>query len=578
MAEQPAGVGKAVGDGLPAERPADAPVPGAGTPGGELVPRWLVDLAELGWRVLAVAGLLVVIWFAVTLMWTVTASIAVAVVVSAVFAPLVLRLRAQGRSRTGAAGIVWLTAILTVGGILLVLVLAFLPYLADLVRSLEMGLDTLQSRLADLSIPAWAETLARDAVGAVRSSAADTGGSIVAAAAEVVTILILATFLVFFFLRDGDKAWLWAFQAVGAEKRERITSAGDDALTRVGGYLRGTTALAGIIAVTDYLFMLLLGVPLALPLAVLAFLTGYIPYFGGIVATGLILLVSLAALGPGPTLLLLLLMGVRGALLGYFVRPVIYGRTVSIHPARGPHRAAGRLRAGGHRGPLRGGAGHGHRLRGGGSDRGHHRSRAASTAAQHGAGLAGPAGAGELAPSRLCRARDAAGGRGHDAAARGHPGHPGLHPGGHARPARDGAAASRSLPRAGSRHRRGRRLPGRGHHPHPGRGVAGGPGRRDGLDGVVGRGDRQRGHGRSPGSACGRRRRWPPRGGPDHRGPGRGLRGGDHHHAPRDPAVVLPPARRRATLGPARGAAAARRCLATSMPPARAPSTCSAAT
>jgi predicted PurR-regulated permease PerM len=302
-------------------------------PGTEIVPRWLVDLAELGWRVLAVAGLLVVVWYAVTLMWTVTASIAIAVVVSAVFAPLVLRLRARGRSRTAAAGIVWATAILSIGGILLVLVLAFVPYVAELVRSIEAGLDTLQGHLADLSIPVWVETLARDAVGAVRSSAADAGGGIVAAAAQAATILILATFLVFFFLRDGDKAWVWAFQAVGAQKRERISSAGDDALTRVGGYLRGTTALAGIIAATDYLFMWLLDVPLALPLAVLAFLTGYIPYFGGIVATGIILLVSLAALGPGPTLLLLLLMGVRGALLGYFVRPVIYGRTVSIHPA-----------------------------------------------------------------------------------------------------------------------------------------------------------------------------------------------------------------------------------------------------
>jgi predicted PurR-regulated permease PerM len=302
-------------------------------PGGELVPRWLVDLAELGWRVLAVAGLLAVVWYGVTLMWTVAASIAVAVVVSAVFAPLVLRLRARGRTRTAAAGIVWLTAILSIGGILLLLILAFVPYLAEVVRLMETGLEALQARLADLAIPPWVEALARDAVAAVRTAAADTGGGIVAAAAQAVTIFILATFLVFFFLRDGDKAWVWAFQAIGTEKRERIGSAGDDALARVGGYLRGTTALAGIIAVTDYLFMWLLGVPLALPLAVLAFLTGYIPYFGGIVATGVILLVSLAALGTGPTLLLFLLMGVRGALLGYFVRPVIYGRTVSIHPA-----------------------------------------------------------------------------------------------------------------------------------------------------------------------------------------------------------------------------------------------------
>ena len=118
-------------------------------------------------------------------------------------------------------------------------------------------------------------------------------GGVIAAAAEAVTIGILATFLVFFFLRDGDKAWLWAFQSLGDQKRDRITTAGDDALARVGGYLRGTTVLSALVAITDYLFMTLLGVPLALPLAVLAFLAGFIPYFGGIVTTAIILLITL---------------------------------------------------------------------------------------------------------------------------------------------------------------------------------------------------------------------------------------------------------------------------------------------
>ena len=122
-----------------------------------------------------------------------------------------------------------------------------------------------------------------------------------AAAGELATIGILATFLVFFFLRDGDKAWLWLFQDASDQKRERITAAGDDALARVGGYLRGTTVLAALMALTDLAFMLLLGVPLAVPLAVLVFLGGYIPYFGGIVATLIVLLVTLAALGTGPS-------------------------------------------------------------------------------------------------------------------------------------------------------------------------------------------------------------------------------------------------------------------------------------
>ena len=156
---------------------------------------------------------------------------------------------------------------------------------------------------------------------------------IVASVAGVVTVMILATFLVFFFLRDGDKAWMWVFQGLGPQKRERITAAGDDALVRVGGYLRGTTVLSGIIALTDLVFLLVLGVPLAWPLSALVFLSGYIPYFGGIITTALILLVTVATQGTTAGLILLVLIGIRNMILGYGVRPTVYGRTVSVHPA-----------------------------------------------------------------------------------------------------------------------------------------------------------------------------------------------------------------------------------------------------
>ncbi len=306
-------------------------VPGTAWRG--LVPEWLVNLAELGWRVLAIAALLVVLWLVGSFLGTVTASIAVAIVVAAVFAPLVLRLRAGGRSRTAAAGIVWATAILVITGALLVLALAFVPYVAEAAAAIDAGLTEAQSWLADSQLPAWVGAALQDAVSFARSEAGAAAGGIVSAAASAVTVAILSTFLVFFFLRDGDKAWIWLFSAMSDRKRELITSAGDTALARVGGYLRGTTVLAGIIALTDYLFMLLLGVPLALPLAVLVFLAGYIPYFGGIVTTALILLVTYGALGAGPMVAMLVLMGIRSAVLGYFVRPAVYGRTVRIHPA-----------------------------------------------------------------------------------------------------------------------------------------------------------------------------------------------------------------------------------------------------
>ena len=302
-------------------------------PASRLVPEWLENLAALGWRVFVIAALLVVLWFLASILWVVTASILVAIVIAAFFAPYALRLRARGRSRTAAAAIVWVVALGIVGGALLLVGLAMLPYLVELAKDLEAGLQRLQADLAALNIPPVVVTVIRDMIGVARDVTGGFTGQIVDNAAGAVTVGILGAFLVFFFLRDGDRAWVWIFQAASDQKRERITAAGDDALWRVGGYLRGTTILSAAIGVTDYVFMVVLGVPLALPLAMLAFFSGYIPYFGGFVATGIILIVTYASLGVGPVIALLVLIGIRNAILGYGVRPTVYGKSVHIHPA-----------------------------------------------------------------------------------------------------------------------------------------------------------------------------------------------------------------------------------------------------
>ena len=312
---------------------------GAGTPrpSVSVVPPWLSNLASLSWRIAAIVALIIAAWLLATLLWTVTASIAVAVVVSALFAPWVMRLRARGRSRNAAAAIVWATALVALVAIAIVVLLATLPSLARAIGAIEAAVAALQARIAALGLPPIVGDVLNEVVSIVRRTVSPVSGSavsdVVGWAAGAVTILVLATFLVFFFLRDGDRAWLWAFQAVEPSKRDRITSAGEDALQRLAGYLRGTTILSAIIAVTDLVFMLILGVPSAVPLSILVFLGGYIPYFGGIVTTAIILVVTWATVGTFQVVVLLVLIAVRNAILGYGIRPTLYGRTVSIHPA-----------------------------------------------------------------------------------------------------------------------------------------------------------------------------------------------------------------------------------------------------
>jgi predicted PurR-regulated permease PerM len=305
----------------------------ADSPGVGILPAWLLNAAALSWRLLAIVLLAFVGWLVVSTLWTVTAAIAVAVIVSAAFAPLVLRLRDRGRSRNAAAGIVWAIAVAIVCGVPFLLFLALLPELDSVAAALAAGLDELQSQMASNGLPAALDESARNAVGSIVDSNAAAIGDIVSAAAGVLTVVVLAVFLLFFFLRDGDRAWGWFFQATGEEKRELIGRAGDVALARIGGYVRGMTVLGAIVGLTNWLFLWLLGVPLAVPLAILSFVASYVPYIGGIVATVLILLVSLAAVGTGPTIVLFLLMAVRSVLLSTFVRPAIYSHTMRINPA-----------------------------------------------------------------------------------------------------------------------------------------------------------------------------------------------------------------------------------------------------
>jgi putative heme transporter len=299
----------------------------------DLVPGWLQRLAAVGWRLLAAIALGLVLLRIVTLLSTVTASILVAGIVAATFAPFVLALRNRGWSRIKAAAAVFVGAGVVILAIIGVIALAFLPYIADFLNAISSGITTIQGRLADASIPPEIGKAIEQASTALTTwlstATSDAAGNL----ATIGTIALLATFLTFFFLMDGDKAWVWALSLANTWRRDAITSSGHVALERVGGYLRGTAVIAAFDGIAVGIFMLLLGMPLVAPLAVIVFLGRFIPYIGGLITTALVLIVAVASVGTTAALILLVLIGILTFVQGKFLAPVIYHKTVHIHPA-----------------------------------------------------------------------------------------------------------------------------------------------------------------------------------------------------------------------------------------------------
>jgi predicted PurR-regulated permease PerM len=95
----------------------------------------------------------------------------------------------------------------------------------------------------------------------------------------------------------------------------------------------GTGAVSLFGAVTQYLIMVILGLPLALPLAVLAFFGGFIPYIGSFITTALAFLVAVAVGSPQDIAIMGIYTIVMNIAQGNFVAPLVYSRAVSLHPA-----------------------------------------------------------------------------------------------------------------------------------------------------------------------------------------------------------------------------------------------------
>ena len=127
---------------------------------------------------------------------------------------------------------------------LVIIALAFLPYVAQFLDALSTGLATLQARLADLSIPPEIGFAINRVVNGVQGWFAASAHSVAADVGTLATVAILGTFLTFFFMMDGDKAWVWVLSSANTWRRDAITTSGHVALERVGGYLRGTAIIA----------------------------------------------------------------------------------------------------------------------------------------------------------------------------------------------------------------------------------------------------------------------------------------------------------------------------------------------
>ena len=151
--------------------------------------------------------------------------------------------------------------------------------------------------------------------------------------AGLVTGVALAVAMLYFVLRDGRDLWASILRRFPTDARPAVDRAGRRAWDALGGFVRGTAQVATIDALLIGIGLTLLGVPLALALAVLVFMGSFVPYVGAF-ASGLVaVLVGFADGGWELALAVLALVVAVQFIEGTFLQPTIQSRGVHLYAA-----------------------------------------------------------------------------------------------------------------------------------------------------------------------------------------------------------------------------------------------------
>lgn len=302
--------------------------------GAFATPRWLRDLGRSSWLLVGVLALLGGLVWLLAETYTIVGPMVCALIVSVVAMPLV-RVLDRHMPRALAAALVLLAVAAVTVLIAVVVVAGITGQSAELSAQAAAGVDRLQSWLRSAGVE---PSSASGAASTVKSAASHMISTLVhgivngiAGLASVLFGLSLAALGTFFLLKDGPRMRHWLDGHVGLPRPVAQTISGA-VITSLRGYFRGVTFVAAFNGVVVGIAALLLDVPLAGTIAVVSFVTAYIPYIGAVVAGTFAVLLALGAQGTGVAVAMLVVVLLANGLLQNLFQPFAMGSALDLNP------------------------------------------------------------------------------------------------------------------------------------------------------------------------------------------------------------------------------------------------------
>jgi predicted PurR-regulated permease PerM len=181
----------------------------------------------------------------------------------------------------------------------------------DITKKLEDQAESLPSRLGQ-------------AAGALQAVTVGVFSTVL----QLVTVLTIT----FFLLLDGGRIVNFLLAQVRPEHQDRLRAVAADIYGATGGYVAGALALATAAGISTYIVLSILGVPFSVPLAVLMAFFDLIPLVGSTIGGVLVGVVTVFADFPGDTIIWVVYVIVYQQVENSVFQPLVYRRTVNLHP------------------------------------------------------------------------------------------------------------------------------------------------------------------------------------------------------------------------------------------------------
>jgi predicted PurR-regulated permease PerM len=261
-----------------------------------------------------------------------------ALLLTALLQPLTARLHRAGLPRLAATWATLLGAVIVLAGtitLVSVRVRDEYPVLVSQVRHTSKQLQTWMAGPPLHLKTASLQKLSDQVLKYLSQHKSVVAGTVVSGGEIVVEILagvVLMLFVTFFLLKDGERIWSWLLKAFGRPGAGRADRAGRAAWLAVVYYMRGTVLVAATHALVIGVTLAIVGVPLVAAMAVLVFLSSFIPLVGLLFAGAVVILLTLVTKGWIAAVIVLAIFVGEDQVESHLLQPLVVGRIVRLHP------------------------------------------------------------------------------------------------------------------------------------------------------------------------------------------------------------------------------------------------------